>query len=192
MGYFTTAYIVDAKDEGDSIALHLRAYQTHLGHGDKAYFTWGEGHRLEGLRHFADGTLLCDRDLELLPGYPRTEHVSPRHGDPSLFLFEQSFYPGALNEPVLFHILLPERFTPRANDEPFEQPVTPFVALRDGRLMVAYPTLGGGSIRMWLSRIRKGESLQDFDLTQILRRRETGQLKVAFEVNLGILKVKLG
>ena len=47
-------------------------------------------------------------------------------------------------------------------------------------------------IRMWLARLRNDESLRDFDLTKILKVSQHSAPKVAFEINLGVLKVKIG
>lgn len=162
MGYFTNLYIVDiAEVEGDKITVRTEVYG---GPHDRAYFCWGTGERPANMHSYAYGTVVCDKELALLTGYPAIE----THSGAESLLIEASFNPMGTDDAVLFHFVLPERFIPRRDLEPLEQPTRPFVYLANGRIVVTYPTQGRKDARifgsgsrdcnhpnLWLTTIRR-------------------------------------
>jgi hypothetical protein len=96
MGYFANLYILEA--EGTDAAVRTRTTIFGSEIGPVAYFCWGPGDRPAGLHSYAGGTVQCDAELKLLPGYPLVETLGP---NPDRALIEANFRPRHDNDPVL-------------------------------------------------------------------------------------------
>jgi hypothetical protein len=189
LGYFAYAYIVEAVEDESGLAITRSIYREHLDR--RALFSWDEGERPPGMHEYADGTLFCSEQLNLLPGYPLRQRLSNDNGTP-LFLMEEGFSPEYKEEPILFHILLPTRYVPRPNLTPLQQPSTPSIIKREDRLVVSYAVQGGGDIRVWIGRMAEGDGFGSYDLNRVLQAPSSTSAKVTFELNLGIVKVSIG
>jgi hypothetical protein len=140
------------------------------------------------MHRYAHGTVVCNRELSLLPGYPTTETLGS--GLDSV-LIEASFNPMGSEDAVLFHFLLPPRFIPRRDLEPLEQPTRPFVYVVNDRVIATYPTQGRRDIRFCISRLQPRESISDYDHEKLLHPDERRAHKVSWEFTLGLVKLKL-
>jgi hypothetical protein len=189
MGYFTYAYIVDGQLAKSGVDFTISAYRA----GDTAYFSWGAGDRPGNMTAFASGTLFCDREMRLLPGYPRVERRKKSDFKESRFLLlEESFFPRNEHEPVLFHVVLPPGYIIRRDREPFTLTKSANVAVIGDRLVVTLPSKGNVDLRFWMAPLAEGETFDDFELNKFLSVPQKDPLKVGFEINLGVFKVKFG
>jgi hypothetical protein len=186
MGYFANLYIVEIEATDAAIRTKTTIYSSEI--GPFAYFCWGPGDRPAGLHSYAGGTIQCDAELKLLPGYPLVETLG---SDPDRALIEANFRPKHGDDPVLFHFLLPERFIPRRDMKPLDQPLRPFVYTAGERIIATYPVEGQTTIRFWITRLRNNESLADYAHEKLLHPDEKRSVKVSAEVNFGVLKVKI-
>jgi hypothetical protein len=186
MGYFGHLYLVEVNAHGDAIEVATSVLGAEI--GQTPYFCWGVGDRPPGLHAYAENTAFSDRPLRPLPGYPLVEKYGP---DESRILLEASFTPKHADDPVLFHFLLPDRFVPRRDQAPLIQPTPPFVCVVENRLTATYPVVGAAEIRFWIARLEAEDSLENYDVAQILHPAEKRATKVELEFNLGIFKVKL-
>jgi hypothetical protein len=187
MGYFANLYTVEADATDVTVRTQTMIYRSDI--GSFAYFCWGPGERPPGLYPYAGGTVLCDVELRLLPGYPMVETLG---ANSDRGLIEANFRPLNDEDPVLFHFVLPTRFIPRRDMKPLEQPIRPFIYSSGERIIVTYPVVGQTTIRYWITRLKDDESIADYEQEKLLHPDEERPSKVAFEINLGILKVKLG
>jgi len=140
---------------------------------------------------YANGTLFSSDELELLPGYPLRRTIGREEGVDSL-LIEEGFMPPDQGTPVLFHLLLPDRYVPWPNREPLQQPSQPNVLLLGDRLLISYAAPVAGDIRFWIERLQTNERMTDFDLTRILKAPSSSIVKASVELNFGIIKISLG
>jgi hypothetical protein len=184
MGYFANLYTVEATANEDYVEVETAVYGG--GAGERMYFSWGAGQRAGNLYPYAHGTLFSSEPLNLLPGYPLIEH----YPDVDNFLLEASFTPRHQDDPVLLHILLPEKYVPRRDRSPLSQPCDPFVHIHQGRMVITYPAVGTVTTRFWVNRMQEDESLSDYDETKILKPIKEDSLRTEFEINLGVFKVK--
>jgi len=187
MGYFGHLYLVEVNDHGSAINVTTSVLGADIYNGT-AYFCWGAGDRPEGLLPYGEGTVFSDQALQLLPGYPLVESYGQAE---SRVLLEATFNPKHSDDPVLFHFLLPDRFVPRRNEDPLAQPSPPFVCRSKNRLTATYPVVGPAEIRFWIVRMDAEDSLDNYDLAQVLHPAEKRATKVELEFNFGIFKLKL-
>ena len=191
MGFFTYAYILDASEDGAGLHLSRSIYTSRLRPAGRSLFSWDVGERPPGMHAYANGTLFSSDALELLPGYPLMRTISSDEGTDSL-LIEEGFLPSDQSAPVLFHLLLPERYVPRPNREPLQQPSQPNVLLLGDRLLISYASPVAGEIRFWIEKLQNNERMTDFDLTRILKAPSSSVVKASVELNFGIIKISLG
>ncbi len=187
MGYFANLYIVEV-DVADGV---IKARTTIYGNwvNKDSYVCWGPGERPSGLHSYANGTVCSDVELKLLPGYPMIETVGT---SPDEALIQANFRPKGEKDAVLFHFVLPERFIPRGDLQPLDQPTEPFVYPAGERIVVTYPVEGRATVRFRISRIENHESLADFQYEKLLHSEAGRSLKVGVELNLGLFKLKFG
>lgn len=186
MGYFANLYIVEVSASETTAQMRTTIYGNDI--GPVAYFCWGPGDRPEGLHSYAGGTVFCDSELKLLPGYPLDETFD----DANQGLISANFTPRHRDDPVLFHFVLPERFIPRRDMKPLEQPVRPFVYTADQRIVATYPVIGAGRIQFWVTRLKQTETISDYEVHKFLHPEEEHPLKMGFEFNVGVFKLKFG
>ena len=190
MGFFANLYLVEAEADSSGGIVTTSVFGAES--APLVYFSWVQGVRDEHLYPYGDGTVFSNAKLDLLPGYPVRERFGEsENNDPNRFLLEASFQPRAAADPVLFHLVLPPRFVPQPDQEPFDQPSKPFAYSRGDRLVVTYPTVGGGAIRYWVRRLPAGESFDSYDLNRAFTRAEQRPARFEFELNLGICKLKV-
>lgn len=116
MGFFSYVYIIEGRRRNSGIDLSISAYSM----SGPTLFSWGRGSRPEGMTSLADGTLFCAEHAEPLRGYPRIDSREDVDADEGrLYYIEESFFARDRNEPVLFHVLLPNRFVIRRDRTPF-------------------------------------------------------------------------
>lgn len=193
MGFFASAYIVEATRNAHGVELITSVYSTHE---RRVLFSWTSGERPRGMHSYASGTLFSSEKLRLLPGFPRKESLGngPLESIDQC-LIDAEFTPLAA-EPVLFHFVLPERFVPRPSLQPLELPADPSILREGDRLVITVPTDGGTGarrrVRFWIARIENDETLADFDLRHILSPREHKAPRIGAELNLGIFKLTFG
>lgn len=186
MGYFANLYVAELTAKPDDVETRTLIYGREI--GGRAYFSVGEGERPPGLHSYANGTVFSDVELRLLPGYPLIQ----REGDDSeTCLFEANFTPRQGDDPVMFHFLLPERFIPRRDKKPLDQPTIPFVSRVGDRLSATYPVIGPGTFRFWVEQLRTARSLDEYDLQKLFHPDEVRSVKWGFEFNLGFFKAKV-
>lgn len=180
MGYFANLYLVEVQRDGDSTVVETNIYRG--GVDRTAYFTWGAGDRPGGFRSYAHDTLFSDAKLKLLPAYPRIE----KYDSSEPFLLDASFEPKQRDDAVLFHIVLYQSYVPMRNREPFIQPGRASVFIDERIISLTYPVRGSGQLQFWVTPIRAGESLTDYDLTKItvpsVKNQRTA--KVGFSIGL--------
>jgi hypothetical protein len=186
MGYFANLYVIDITATSELIEYETSIYGADI--EPRAYFTWGRGERPAGLFSYAHDTIFSDQELKLMPGYPLRERQA---GEPERLRVEASFNPRAHDDPVLFHILLPERFVPRRDLDTLVQPGKPYIDVQQDRVIVTYPVVGPGEVRFSASQLEPGDSLNNFDLVKVLEPEERNPLKAEVEFNLGVFKLKL-
>jgi hypothetical protein len=187
MGYFGHLYLVEVNDHGSTVKVTTSVLGADIHHGT-AYFSWGAGDRPEGLHSYAEGTVFSDQALQLLPGYPLVESYDQAE---NRVLLEATFNPKHSDNPVLFHFSLPDRFVPRPNEDPLDQPSPPFVCRSKSRLTATYPVVGPATIRFWIARMDAEDSLDNYRLGKLLHPAEKRATRVEVEFNLGIFKLKL-
>src|SRR4051794_21588676 len=107
MGYFANLYVAELTSTSAGVKSRIEVYGSEV--AAHAYFSFGDGIRPAGLQSYADGGVVSDLVLKLLPGYPLLQTEST---DPESCLFSTSFDPRAGDDPVLYHFVLPERFLP--------------------------------------------------------------------------------
>jgi hypothetical protein len=189
MGFFSSAYIVEGKASGDAVTFSVSAYRAD----GPTLFSWGTGDRAAGLVPLAGGTLFCATPLQPLPGYPRVDRrAGAEASEPGFHYVEESFFPYHRDDPVLFHIVLPPGYVLRPDREPFTLSRDAHIAQRGDQLVVTWPRVGGADLRFWIARLGAKESLADYDLGRLLTAPSGPPPKVSFELNLGIVKVKVG
>lgn len=93
---------------------------------------------------------------------------------------------------MLFFILLPPGHVPAAKHASFRQPTEPYVDVRDDRLFICYAVTGPAVVQFWVRELEDGDALQRYDLNRLLDRKATSTPKLAIELNLGIVKIKVG
>lgn len=187
MGYFANLYIVEADATDRAIKMKTTIYGSEI--GPVAYFCWGPGERPAGLHPYAGGSVQCDAELKLLPGYPLIETLGP---NPDEALIEANFRPRHDEDPVLFHFVLPERFIPRRDLKPLDQPCRPFVYALGERIVATYPVVGPTSIRFRITRLRDNESIAGYEHEKLLHPDEERAAKLGVEFNFGVFKLKYG
>jgi len=186
MGYFAYAYIVEAIEDETSLTTTRTVYSVDLAGPDaRALFSWDQGIRPAGMHSYADGTLFCSHPLRELHGYPLVRR-QPRD---EAYEIEEGFLPGNEREPVLYHLLLPDRFVPRP-DLPLQQPMRPNVARHKNRLIVSYGVTGRADIQFTIERLRAEASFDDYELNRVLEVPASSSTKLEVEINLGIFKLK--
>jgi hypothetical protein len=190
MGYFGHLYLVDMSTGEVGVTTATSVYGADI--GATAYFSWGAGRRPTGMHEYAEGSVVTNAPLALLPGYPLIEgaEVEPAE-DPGRMLVEASFDPPKVDDPVVFHFMLPPRFVPRRDLQPFEQPQEPSVFRWRDRVVATYPVVGRASFRFWIARIDDGESLDTYDLTKVFHPAPRQSWNVEAEFNVGLFKVKV-
>lgn len=189
MGFFSYAYVIEGTEHERAVRLTITAYST----GGPALFSWGPGTRPVGLTSIADGTLFSAKPLHSLPGYPRIDERSdPSGAQLDEVYIEENFSTGHRKEPVLFHVILPPRFVIRRNRTPFTLKPEANIALKNDRLFFTWPTIGAGDLRFWIARLAATESFDQFDLGSLLTAPTNSKTKLAFELNFGIAKIKVG
>jgi len=189
VGFFSYAYVIEGTEQDTEIQLSITAFKT----GGPALFSWGPGTRPSGLTSVADGTLYCAEPLEPLRGYPRIDVRSDTSGERLDELqIEESFFAHSREEPVLFHVILPPRFVIQPNRLPFTLKPEANISIRDDRLFFTWPTVGGGDLRFWIARLAERDSFDTFDLGRLLVAPVNSKPKLAFELNFGIAKIKVG
>ena len=190
MGYFAHLYVIDCSADQDGVTLVTNIFGSEL--APTTYFSWGVGQRPPGMYEYADGTVVSETQLRLLPGYPLVERCGiAALGDSDHCLIEASFEPRSSSDPVLYHLLLPSRFVPSRARQPFVQPVAPSVSRLRERLIATYPVVGSADIRFWISRLPADESLENYAITQLFHPEAKQGLRAEFEFNLGFCKIKL-
>jgi hypothetical protein len=187
MGYFANLYLVEVEATEEQIKTRTSVYGSEI--GPRAYFSFGEGQRPPGLYSYAAGAIVSDVELKLLPPYPVVEVESE---NPDTCLFEAGFTPRDQQDPVMFHFVLPERFIPRRDREPFEQPRAPFVSRAGDRLRATYAVVGAADFRFHIERLEEGGTLDSYDIVKLFHPEGAKSTKVGVEFNFGILKFKLG
>jgi hypothetical protein len=188
MGYFANLYVIDASATDEGVTTTTTTYGADV----KPHFSWGIGERPPGFFSYADGTVVSDTDMTVLPGYPRIERCSPKWGtDRDRCLIEGSFQPRQHDDPVIFHLMLPGGFVPRPDMKPFKQPSTPFVFRFNDRVVATYPVVGPAEVRFWITRLQDDMSLDDYDSERLFHPDQSKPLKAEVEFNVGILKLKL-
>lgn len=189
MGYFANLYLIEARATVDEIEVSTSVFGAEI--GPVAYFSWGVGHRPAGMNEYAGGSIFSDARLTLLPSYPRIERYSQNKGDDSnRYLIEADFTPLHHDDPVLFHFLLPERFVPRQDLMPVIQPRAPFINILGKRVSITYPVTGHAECRLWISRLKPDESLDNFEWTRMLHPEAEKRGRVEVEFNFGVFKIK--
>jgi hypothetical protein len=108
------------------------------------------------------------------------------------FYIEESFFAQQRGEPVLFHVVLPPRFVIRPDRTPFTLTKDANISTAGDRLFFTLPAVGGADLRFWIARMADGGSFDDYELDRLLCVPETKPLKVGFELNFGIAKLKIG
>jgi hypothetical protein len=187
MGFFANLYIAEIEAIDGRVQTRTSVYGSEI--GPRAYFSFGEGQRPPGLYSYANGAIVSDVELKLLPPYPLIEVESE---DPDIRLFEAGFTPRDQQDPVMFHFVLPERFIPRRDREPFEQPRAPFVSRVGDRLCATYAVVGAANFRFHIERLEEGRTLDSYDPVKLFHPEGAKSTKVGIEFNFGILKFKLG
>ena len=188
MGFFSYAYLSRCDIVDGAFVVTREIYSTPC--EERLLITWERGVRAPGLHPYADGLFHCTDHLELLPGYPRVDELAS--DEAGHFLLEEDFRPPGENHPVLFFILLPPGHVPATKHDPFRQPTEPFVDVRDDRLFICYAVTGPAVVRFWVRELEDGDALQRYDLNRLLDRKVTTTPKLAIELNLGIVKIKVG
>lgn len=183
MGFFANLYLIEIFTLQDSAIVETTIYGGHI--EPKAYFSWGPAERPGGLQSYAHETLFSDTKLERLPGYPMREQYPAKEP----FLLDASFNPRELNDPVVFHLVLHERYVPMRNNTPFIQPTDPSVYKASEKIIITYPVIGSSNIRFWVTAMREGESLDDYDMSRIMIPEKVGPDKTIFGFNGGIFKI---
>ncbi len=184
MGYFANLYVVEALATDEEVEVRTTIYRSEV--GEKAYFCHGSGERPGGLQSYAGGTIFCDRELDLLPGYPLVERRSNDDG----CLLESDFTPAKSDDAVLFHFVLPPRFVPRRDREPLDQPDRPIVDVHDDRVIVTYGVTGPAVIRFAISPLSPDDELHDYQLHKLLHPEEKDGRRFGFKLNAGLVELK--
>lgn len=73
--------------------------------------------------------------------------------------------------------------------QPIIQPRNPFVDRLGERIAATYPVVGPAEFRFWISRLAPDESLDDYDIAEMLHPQAERRLKVKMEINLGVVKL---
>ena len=189
MGYFAYAYVIEGTTEWDAIVLSVTAYSLP----GSSLLSWGPGNRPRGLMPLANGTLFSARRATPLPGYPRVDRRPITDARSTEILIEESFSARGRWEPVLFHVLLPPRYVIRPDRTPFTLTTAAHIARKADRLFFTLPTVGGADLRFWIAPLVEHESFDAYDLGKLLTAPTKRQgPKVAFELNFGIAKLKIG
>jgi hypothetical protein len=157
-----------------------------LGFVRRSYFSWGPGERRPGLYSYAGGTIVCNKELELLPGnYPLIE----RYDASEQFELEMGFNPRHKDDGVVFHVILHERYRP-VRTGVFIQPQPPSAYKDEDKIVLTYPTNGRTEIKFNVSPLREGESLSDFDVSRLVTPEEKQEKEIELGVNAWFLSGK--
>ncbi len=178
MGYFANLYLVEVRQIRDRTIVETNVYSGDI--GGTAYFTWGVEKRPEGYTSYAHDTLFSDSRLNLIGAYPQFD--SYESSEP--FLLDGSFEPREGTDAVVFHIVLHKSYVPMRDREPFIQPSIASVYLSKDILTVTYPVRGSGQLKFWITPIRPGDSLIDYDLTKITT--PDAKVRHSAKLNFGI------
>jgi hypothetical protein len=161
MGWFTNLYLVEVQQVDDRTIVETNVYDGNS--GDIPYFTWGVDRRPKNYTAYAHNTLFSNVQLDLIDVYP--QHDVYESTKP--FLLDASFQPRRPDHAVLFHIVLYQSYVPMRNSEPFIQPCPASVYLNKNILTITYPVQGSAQLKFWITPLRPGDSLVDYDLTKI-------------------------
>lgn len=102
MGYYGCAYIVEGNADEKGVTLTTTVLTPRF-HEGRALFYWSEGERPPGLFSYANGSLHCTSQLDVLPGYPAKEQRGNQPGESEdLVLIEEDFRAQSPDEPVIF------------------------------------------------------------------------------------------
>jgi hypothetical protein len=190
VGFFAHLYLVEASADDAGVEVVTSAFGMDV--WPRTFFSWAPGQRTTRMYEYADGTLCADERLPLLPGFPVRWRCDPSAGaDENSGLIVASFTPRRTDDPVLFHFLLPRGFVPRRDLQPLVQPCVPYVRISADRVVATYPVIGRGDIQFWVTRLSGGEALSDYDIKKILHPDEKRAVRVEFEINLGLFKIKV-
>jgi len=189
MGFFSYAYVIEGRRLKGGVEFAVSAYSM----GGPALFSWGHGSRPRGMTAIADGTLFCAEPMRPLPGYPRIDkRIDEKSKEPGLHYIEENFFGRSRDEPVLFHVALPKRFVIRRDRTPFTLTKDANIAVVDDRLVFTLPALGGADLRFWIAPLKEGEEFGDYEIDKFLSAPTESSAKIAFELNFGIAKIKIG
>jgi hypothetical protein len=193
MGYFGCAYVVEGTADANGVSLITTVYSADGLASGKALFFWSEGERPGRLFSYAKNTLYCTERLSVLPGYPTSERRGHGAGEnPNLILVEEDFTPQSLDEPVIFHFVLPSRFVPCPNLAPLITPSRPSIIQRDNYLTATFVASGRADIRFWIRRLDAGVGFDAYNVSNLFDKPAVRSAKAKLEVNLGILKFSFG
>lgn len=183
MGYFANLYLIEVSKNGNLTEVKTTIYGGNI--GGRAYFSWGEGDRPPNQLHgFAGNTIFTDTQLIQFNGYPLEE----KYESSKPFLLDASFMPQDPNDPVVFHLIL-NNYIPMRNSTPFQQPSEPSIYKRENQLIITYPVVGKADLRFWVTQVKEGTSLDDFDITKLVQPEKARSGKFSFKFNLGIFEI---
>jgi hypothetical protein len=193
MGYFGCAYVVEGTADVDGVSLTTTVYSAAGLESGRALFFWSEGERPGELFGYARNTLLCTERLDVLQGYPVSERRGNAAGEnPDMVLVEEDFTPQSLNEPVIFHFVLPSRFVPCPNLTPLMTPSRPSIIQRDDYLTATFVATGRADVRFWIRRLEPGVGFDEYNLSNLFDKPAVRSARARMEINLGILKFSFG
>ena len=184
MGDFAHLHLVEASVlPNGRITLKTSIYSAPPS-GQTAYFSWGSGRRPLGLTSYGSGTIFCDTDLTLGELYPLEEEYP--EGPIRLY---GDYHPSNVNDPIVFHFVLPENYIPSPTPQGPEQPDPPFIYIIEKRVLVTYATRGSSRISFWTRPLDGRESMDDFSFDDLFKI-DPLKMKHSFEFGVPGLKYK--
>ncbi len=187
MGFFTNLVTVELDATDQSVEATRNIYRTPPGSEDTPYFCWGEGERAPGLYQYASGTIHCDTQLELMPGFPMTQTLPIDWP-----VIDESFRPISESDAVVFHFVLPQGYIPVNEFNRIAQPLPPDIHTINDRLLVTYPVVGNGAIMFPIRALQDSEDIADFETRKFLHPEERRSLNMKVELNFGFVKFAFG
>lgn len=190
MGYFANLLLVEAEADAAGVSIDVSVYDGPV--DEPAYFMWGEGSAPQTEYSFASGTLFTNTRLSLLQGYPRRERrpAGNPYESENQCLIQADLKPRHQSDAVLVHMLLPQRFAPRRDMTPLQQPAPPYVRTLGERFVVTYSVRGRADVAFWMRRLRPDESVSDFDAARVLHADEKRRGSLKLSLKLGIFSVE--
>lgn len=194
MGFFSNLYLMEVQAvNDDTVSIRTEVYAAES--GDVPYFSSIEGKRDGLLNSYAHDTIFCSLPLKLLPHYPVNERqeLGSRTGHiPPSALIRAGFNPDMVDSATVCHVLLPDTFLPRRDLEPLVQPSVPYVKRKADWLILTWPMQGAFRIEFCITPLEEGDSLDNYDISKVLRKKDEPRVNVGAEINLGVLKFRFG